>query len=404
MRDIFVARQPIFDRTQHVQAYELLFRSGLKDRSAEVEDGNEATARVLVESFLTIGLSRLTGGKRAFINFTRESLLSEAPLLFPKEEVVVEVLEDVNPDRDLVEACRELKTQGYTLALDDFVFDESYWDLIQLADIIKVDFLATDQEKRRELKSQVGNGINWLAEKVETQEEFKEAVDQGYSYFQGYFFSRPQVMAGKRVAAFKVTYLKALQAVRRSQMDFQEVEQIIRTDLSLSYKLLRYINTAAFALVKPIESIGHAISLLGQQRLKKLISLIVMSGLAEDRPEELLIQSLVRASVFETLAPQVQMKDRGFDLFLMGMFSMIDAALGVPLEDALTQLPLPEDVKAALLGEPNRFRDLLEIVGAYEKGDWESFANHSARVQINASEFPGLYVAALEEAHNTLQF
>ena len=235
--ETFVARQPIFTQQKEVHAYELLFRSGLENVFGDI-DGDQASAKVLVDGVM--GMPTLTGGKTAFVNFTQDLLLKDVAMLFPKEHVVVELLETVEPEESVVEACRRLKLQGYRLALDDFIFDAKFEPLIALADIIKVDFLLSGPEERRDLLGLIPNkSVEFLAEKVETAAEFDEAVELGYTYFQGYFFSKPEVLSRKEIPAFKFAYLQLIQAVRESDVDFSEIEGIVKGDVALTYKLLR---------------------------------------------------------------------------------------------------------------------------------------------------------------------
>ncbi len=285
--DIFVARQPIFNQHREVYAYELLFRSGFENAFGNV-NGDQASSKVMTNSFLGIGLDTLTGGKRAFVNFTRDLLVQEIALLFPSEQLVVEILENVEPDEEVLDSCKSLKQAGYSLALDDFCFESKYEPLVKLADLIKVDFLLTTSDERCEKTPQLTDqGITLLAEKVETQEVFEEALQLGYTYFQGYFFSKPVVVSQRGIPGFKVPYIQILQSIRRPEIDFAELERIIKSDLSLTHQLLRYINRFGFGFVREIESVRHALTLLGHDNLRKLVSLVVLSSVVEDKPQEL---------------------------------------------------------------------------------------------------------------------
>ena len=290
--ETFVARQPIFTQQKEVHAYELLFRSSLENVFGDI-DGDQASAKVLVDGVMGMGMATLTGGKTAFVNFTQDLLLKDVAMLFPKEHVVVELLETVEPEESVVEACRRLKLQGYRLALDDFIFDAKFEPLIALADIIKVDFLLSGPEERRGLLGLIRNkSVEFLAEKVETAAEFDEAVELGYTYFQGYFFSKPEVLSRKEIPAFKFAYLQLIQAVRESDVDFSEIEGIVKGDVALTYKLLRYINTTGRGLVKYVESIRYSLTLLGQENLRRLFALVILSTVTEDNPKELMLHSL----------------------------------------------------------------------------------------------------------------
>jgi EAL and modified HD-GYP domain-containing signal transduction protein len=399
--ETFIARQPIFDRRQQVYAYELLFRSSLENVFTG-QDPNQASSKVIADSFFLLGLEFLTGGKKAFINVTRDVLVKEYITLLPQGSIGVEILETVEPELEVIEACKKLKQAGYLLALDDFVYQERYRQLMDLADIVKVDFLATGAEERRDLVQRFGSRrMRFLAEKVETQEAFQEALTLGYTYIQGYFFSKPVILTGKDVPAFKLHYLQILQQINRPELDFDQIEDIIKREVSLSYKLLRYINSAFFPWRSKINSLKRALVLLGEREVKKWISLIALASMATDKPEELVVQAIIRAKFCESLAAAAGLSRRTQDLFLMGMFSLIDAILDRPLADILSTVPLADDIKEALLGEENRLRLIYQCALAYEKGDWDQLSAHTALLGLNEAESPRLYLEAVTWGQQT---
>lgn len=402
--EIFVARQPIFDRKQKVYAYELLFRSGFEQNFFDNSDGDASSKQVLTNSFLSIGMDTMTNGKKAFVNFTRKLLLDQVASIFPKDLMVVEILEDIEPDDEMVSACKKLKDLGYLLVLDDFVFAPGYENLINLVDIIKVDFIQTQGTERGTVIHDVGaSRIEYLAEKVETQEDFEQAVDLGYSYFQGYYFSKPQIIAGHDVPAHKLNYLQILNEINQPEVDFDELEKVFKQDLSLSYKLLNYMNSVHFGFKNKIRSIKHALSLLGIDESKKWLSLFALQIIGKDKSEELLSMSLIRANSCEMIAPLIGCKNRASELFLMGLFSMIDALLDQPLEGILAKLPLADDIKKALLGEKNQMGDVFELVVNYEKGDWVNFSEYAARLSVKETELIDIFQMALEKATQSFQ-
>ena len=295
---LFVARQPIFTRKSDVFGYELLFRSGAENVFGG-GDGNQATAELIVGDILTFGLQQLSGGKPAFINFTHELLLGHYYTLLPRG-TVIEVLEDVEPDGDVLNACRRLRADGYRLALDDLHSTDGYETLLDLADIVKVDFRLVAPERREPLTRELRAGwgrAQLLAEKVETPAEFREAVELGYDYFQGYFFSRPMMFSGREIPQFNLNLLELAHAVRKPDFDFAEVEAIVKRDVSLSYKMLRFANSAAYGVRQRIKSVKHALVMLGQEEVARAVSLLVIAGLGADRPEELAARSCGRRSV-----------------------------------------------------------------------------------------------------------
>jgi c-di-GMP-related signal transduction protein len=399
----FVGRQPIFDTQQQVFGYELLFRSGMKNAFTHT-DPDQATSKVISDSYFLLGIPTLTGGKRAFINITRDVLLNEFVYLIPKESMVVEILETVEPDPEILAACQKLKQSGYLLAVDDFVYDEKYKPLLNMVDFVKIDFLATKGEGRRALLDQyASSGIRFLAEKVENPEEHKEALDLGYSYFQGYFFCKPTIISGKDIPAYKLHYLKILQEIHRPEIDFRKLGEIIKMEISLSFKLLRYINSAYFGLRNKIASITQALTLLGENEVKKWVSLIALANMGEDKPEELIVQAMIRAKFCEALGAAAGLVQRTDNLFLMGMFSLIDTILSRPLAEIMREIPIADEIKDALLGEKNRLRDVFDFALICEKGDWEKMPDQTARLGIKEARAYQLYLDALRWSHQCYQ-
>lgn len=401
--DIFVARQPIFDQHQKVYAYELLFRSSLANVFSHA-DPNQATSTVMSNSFFMMGIDFVTGGKKAFLNLTGDMLVQEYVTLLPKEVAVVEILETVDPTPEVIEACKKLKAAGYLIALDDFVDKPEYAPLLDLADIIKVDVLATNADEQRDLIRRLApKRLRFLAEKVETHEVFQAAIKLGFTYFQGYFFSKPVILKGKDVPAFKLHYVDILRELNKEDLNFRRLEDLIKKEMSLTYKLLRYINSAAFALRQKIDSIQRALMLLGEREVRRWLSLLVMAGMGKDKPEELVLQATIRAKFCEMLAPKAGVAARAQDFFFLGLFSLIDAILELPLEEALKGMPIADDVKAALLGEENFCRDLYECVLAYERGEWERLPALACRINVDESETPALYAEAVQWTQQSFQ-
>lgn len=401
--DVFVARQPIFDRKKNVAAYELLFRSGTENAYDTSLDGDRSTSNVITNSLLIIGLDNLTSGKKAFVNFTRNLLVQGVPSMLPKDALAVEILETVEPEPDVVQACRELKAAGYQLVLDDFVFQERYQPLVELADIIKVDFMATDRAQRAELVRRCrSESVRFLAEKVETQEAFQEALDAGYELFQGYFFSKPLIVSGRDIPSSKISYLRVLNEVNKPDADFERLEEIIKRDVSLTYKLLRFINSAYFRFSVKVESIKHALILLGTKEIKKWVSVVALSSMGFDKPQELLNLSLVRARFCETVAVKTGLEKRSADLFLTGLFSLIDALVDRPMHTVLTDLPIADDVKQALLGRDNPLRDVFGLVLSYERAEWTRTSVYANKLRVNEKELPELFLDSINWAKITV--
>jgi EAL and modified HD-GYP domain-containing signal transduction protein len=392
---VYVARQPILDRHQNVCAYELLFRSDPRN-AYEAADQDIATLDVITNSFLIIGLDELTSGRPAFINFTRHWLVQDLTEFLPPGQVTVEILEDVEPDQEVLAACRRLSAAGYVLALDDFVLSASGTPLLDVADIVKVDFLGTTVEERTSIARDLRRrGISLLAEKVESREEFEQGVSADYSYFQGYFFAKPVIRSGRRIPESKLTLLRLLQEIHQPDLAYDRIEAIVKEDLSLTYKLLRLVNSSRFGLRGNIRSIQQALVLLGAREIRQWCSLLGLRAIGSQKPEELLRIAITRGRMAERLAPLVGFEAQASQLLLMGMFSVLDAILDAPMPEILERLPLDEMVKLALLGHPSRFKTILELTVAYERGDWATFSAHAESLHIEEDAAARLLCEAL---------
>ena len=366
----FVGRQPIFDKRLDVFGYEVLFRSGRQNFFA-CGDGDQATRETINTSLNILGLNELVGGKKLFFNITRRLLVDDFYTVLPERVAVVELLETVEPDQEVVAACKRLRRNGYKLALDDFVFDARYRPLLEIADMVKIDFLASDHDAcRAVIEAHQRPGLAFLAEKIETHEQFEEAITLGYGLFQGYFFCKPKVLEGRDIPGEKQRYLLLLQEVNAGDLDFDRLERVVKSDASISVKLLRYLNSAGVGLRQKITSIKQALVLLGERPLRKWVSLLAMTGLSGDKPAELVRTSLVRGEFCELMCADLNLKGRELDLFMLGLLSAIDALLDYPIEDVLAQLPVANDVKATLSGDSTNLAKVKMMALACERADW----------------------------------
>ncbi len=392
--DVFVARQPIFDRTRQLYAYELLFRSGDVHNEFDGTDSSSATTQVIANSLLTFGLENVACGKRIFVNFDHSLLMGGLHAILPKETTVLEILETVEPNPELIAACQDLTEQGYTFALDDFVDQPNFEPLTQIAKLIKVDMRTTAKgEQERLLRTYRPRGIAMVAEKVETHEEFEWAKSAGYDYFQGYFFARPAVLRGHQIPAGKVNCLRLLREMQFEDLNFERLHAIVSADLSLSYKLLRYVNSALFARVGEIQSINHSLAVLGEDAIRHWAALAALPVLAKDKPGELVTHSLVRARFCERLAQLANVSEHGRG-FLVGLFSLLDALIDVPLEEALHQAGVGPAICGALLGTEGQLgplRDVYTLVCHYEAGDWKAVSATAAKLAIQPASIGEAY-------------
>ncbi len=396
----FIARQPIFDTKGRVYAYELLFRSGLHNYF-DCDDADHAAASVIANSALLFGLNEMTGNAKAFINCTRKVLLEDYMTVLPKERAVIEILEHVEPDAEVIAACKRLKEQGYILALDDFVYQKNYEPLLELADIIKVDFLLSDVEEQEQLaKMFIPRGIRMLAEKVETHEVYEQAKQMGYQLFQGYFFAKPVIVSRKDIPTNKLQFLRILKDVHSDDVEFKKLAQTIQSEVSLSYKLLKLINSAAFALRHKVTNILQALSLLGIREIRSWVSLLSISSMAEGKPAELVVSSLMRARFCEQLAAPLGVEERRSDMFLMGLFSLLDVIMSRPLDEILNEITVEEDIQAALLGEPGKFNLLLKLISTYDQAEWDQVSEICAELNLEETQLAEAYKDAVTWAYD----
>ena len=404
MDELFIGRQAILDKKKGVYAYEILFRSGLKNAFDPNLDGNVATQSVMVNAMLEFGMKKLVSDKKAFINFTEKNLLNRAPQLLPADSIVVEILETVQPTPAILEAVQELKDEGYKIALDDFVLLPGYEPLIDMADIIKVDFRITeDPEERKRLREILPGHVRLLAEKIETEEEFHQALEYGYVLFQGYFFCKPVVLHKKKLTSNALSQIRLLKEVNRQDFDFSAIINVISSDTNLVHKLLTYINSVGIGLTYHISNLRQAAVLLGSGGMRRWVTLISLQTFSEDKPPELFTISLLRAKFCELIAHEIKRPDLTPDTgFLLGMFSLLDVLLSQPMEEVLKEVGLSSELNAALLGEDNILRHVLDLVIAYEQGDWDKVIACCRRENIPVEHLQPCYDEVLKW-YNTLQ-
>jgi c-di-GMP-related signal transduction protein len=394
--DVFVARQPIFRENKQVFAYELLFRSGMANAFPGI-DGGAATSSLLSSSFFTVGIEHISGGKVVFINFTEELLLRGTPTLFPESQVVVEILEDVHPTSEVIAACQALYRKGYILALDDFVFHANLQPLIDIAQIIKIDFRLTPLAEIAAMLSQLqGSKCEFLAEKVETHEEFMAAKALGFRYFQGYFFAKPEILKNKEISPSQLTIMQLIYEVNRAESQLKKLEELINQDVSLSYKLINYLNSAYFGRLQPVSSIRQAIAYLGDRGIRMFVSLMVASRLVDNKPDELLRTSAIRAKFLEQLASELAM-DSG-ELFMLGLFSLLDAMLDNSMEYLVGQLPLTAEVSDALVKRTGRLAPYLRLAEYFETCNWGAVDSQLAVLNISSAKLQDFYINAVRLA------
>lgn len=384
--EVLLARQPIFDQKLNVVAYELLFRDASGGMQG-IEDGDQATTSLVLSTYSDIGIEKVVGNHLAFINLTTNLL--KHPLPLPPENVVLAVLEDVEVTPEVIEAVKTLVGQGYQFALDDFVYDEKWKPLIELASIIKIDILAlTEQELVKHVNLLKPYDLKLLAEKIETHEQYEFCKELGFSYFQGYFLSKPKLVSGAKTGSNKVVVMQMLAQLNNPDVDINDIEKILSEDARLSIKILKIINSAAYIKTRKIESLKQAIIFLGLSKLKEWASVISLQSV-EIKTEELLLVTMVRAKMCELLAVQKNAHNPE-QFFTVGLFSNLDAMFDRSMQDIIDELHLSDELYQALIERKGPLGTVLSDVVAYEETQWQALSGEFTKQQYFDAYFESL--------------
>ncbi len=396
MTDKFIARQPIFGPDLKLYAYELLFRASLKNG---FEPNPMASQSVIVDSLMVFDMERLIGAAKAFVNVDDKALRSEAAKLLDPRRVVIEILEYVDPTQEIVDACRELRHRGYDLAIDDFVGGAKWAPLLPLVKFLKVDFRECGERTQRTIAEQhLPRGISLLAEKVETEEELRRSKEFGYTYFQGFFFCKPTLLTDHDIPAEKTVCMRILKETCSAEIDVHKVEELMRQDPSLIYKLLRYLNSPLLGRSGEVRDIPQAVRLLGEKEFRRWVSIVAIVSLGSGKPAELARTAVLRGYFCEEVANVSGRLAEGSELFLMGLLSLADALLDRPIEKLLEDLPVTEEIATALRGGENDLRGIYDLMIAYERGTWNAVAKAARRVNVEEAVLPECYLRATEKA------
>ncbi len=367
--EVFVARQPIFDRRLHVAGYELLFREG-PATCAVITSHERASATVVLNSLTEIGLDQIVGTKPAWINVSREFVLDGLARSLPPALVLLEILEDQQIDERLIAAITDLKHSGYQLALDDFQYTQGADPLLALVDVVKLDLLALGRKKLAgDLARLKPYGVTVLAEKIETPEDYAYCARAGCDLFQGYFFCRPELITGHRVDANRMSLMELLAALQEPDVQLNGLERIVARNVGLSYRLLRYINSAFFGLRQHVRSLRQALALLGVENIQRWATLSVFASI-EGKPAELTVTALIRARFCELAGRNLTGTSRS-ELFTLGLFSVIDALMNTPIDEVVDRIPFPLDMREALTAHTGEKGRLLECITALETGQFD---------------------------------
>ena len=400
MPAVHVGRQPVYDRALDVVGYELLFRGHPTATSAERTD-DLATTRVIVNTFMEFGLERLVGRRLAFVNLTRPFVVGQLPVPFVPGKAVLEVLETIPTDEDVLAGARTLKEQGYSLALDDWEDEPHRRPLLPLVDIVKLDISSCDS---RELERRVSDlrksfDVTLVAERIETAAEMDLCHRLGFDWFQGFFLLRPDVVTARTVAPAHMACLQLLGRLASPDLDLAEIEQVVRADLGLNYRILRAANAASVGSIRRIESIRDALVMLGMQTLRSWMLLMVLSD-ATDPDNEQLTLAMARARTCELLARHVHGL-RPESAFIVGLLSSLDTVLGLRMETVVDKLPLSPELQTALTTRTGSLGAVLRIALALEEGDDTGLADALTEAPIAADDVNRAYLGAIGWAMDT---
>lgn len=397
MDQLFIARQPIYDREKAVMGYELLYRNN-EINEAKFCDENKASCETILNSFMHIGIDNIVGSALAFINLPREFVVSDSLTPMFKDQSVLEILENIEPDEATIAGIRHLKSAGYKIALDDFLYRDELIPFAELADFIKIDVnLMSEEAIKQQFNYLKPYNARIIAEKVESHEMYHFCKNLGFDYFQGFFFCHPEMLTQKSLPSNKVVILNILNRLQNPKITSDELEQILIQDITLSYKLLRYINSASFSLRREVDSIKDAIILIGIENLKDWVSLIMMSRVIDSKPTELMVTGMIRGKMCELIA-QNREPEISHQMFIIGLFSVLDALMDQPLIDLLDTVILSTPVKLALLDKSGIQGDIYKHVLQYEKCSWDELL--SAKIDIE--EYIHSYLKAVHWADQSM--
>jgi len=396
--DLFIARQPIFEINGDVYGYKLLYRE-VGEESYSCVNGDLATSSVIAGNFLSTALESTTGGKKAFINFTESFLTMDIATLFPSEYLVVEVMETDTAIEKVINACTRIKSLGYMIAVGDFVFKSDFAELLKLADIVKVDFLAkSDQEKIDIIRKNRDGKTKFLAEKVESHEDYKKAIEWGYNYFQGYFFSKPEIVSSKTIHPSKWSQIRLMSVVNEKKIDFAKIAEVIEMDPAFSYEILRIVNSSYFSRGATIKTIKHALIRLGIADVKKWCYITALRKQGDKKYDEVVAMSMIRAKFLELFSSLLGTIHNSSEYITVGILSSLDILLGSPMETILQEMHLSEDIANALLGKNDEavlsqsYRLILEC----EKGNWPQVATISKTLGVGFGQIAELHNEAIK--------
>jgi EAL and modified HD-GYP domain-containing signal transduction protein len=378
-----LARQPILSKDEKVLGYDLLFRESPQEDgfNADFEGGT----RSIIDTLNVMGLDAVCDGRRAFINCSHDMLLEGFFLLLPADKAVVEIQENVPVDERVVAACQQLRMEGYEIALDNFAPGDAREKLIPFADYLKIDITGVVPLHSAALVGKYGASCIMIAQKVETRLQFISALKDGLTLFQGYFFRQPERMRARHIPANQASQLRLLKAISAPEVDLALVEELIKQDASLCYRLLRYLNSPLVGVSNTVKSVRHGITLLGERELVRWIRMATTLIMGQEKCSDLVLASLVRARFCELIAPKVN--HGSCDLFLIGMFSLMDAILEVPMGVVIEGLAFDDETRTELLGmktgKLTALSPIYDLMVSREAGEWDVVARHAKKLNLS---------------------
>lgn len=403
---ICVTRQPVFNRDLNIYGYKLVFHDSYQEVKISTETGcgisDNCSSRTIIHSFHDLGITRVTTNKRGFILFSEKLLLDMVATILPPQVLVIELAKTILPTPEVVEACHKLRNKGYLIALDDFYPQEdALMPLLDAVEIVGIEFGRENQEKTKPFAQDMQKShprTQLLANKLENPSDFELAKKYGFTLFHGNFFRKPTIVKNKALlpAPRRHQTLQLIRLSLNSDIDYNAVSDIIKQDITLSYRLLRVVNSAFFGLRYTISNIRQALAILGTNELKKWITLVSMSGLSENKPIELITVSMIRARFLELLAPETGMADYADDLFLMGLLSLMDAIIDMPMSAIIAQTNISSHIATPLLTREGEFGKLLNLIACYEQSDWDQASAIIAQYDISLERIFDIYMQSFE--------
>lgn len=417
-KDFLISRQPVFNNKQEVVSYDILLSNnpyalleGDKSEDSlqimdDIDERDKSTIEDISNILSLLGIKKLTNGKQAFFRLTETLINNGYAKNLPKETSIIVFPDKITNIEKTVKSAEKLKSLGHTTASNMFTLKHlaELGTLFQYIDIILIDFVATDRNTRNKISTTFQkSNTKLMATRIEEKEEFKEALSLGFSFFQGYFFARPEIVSEKQLSTLKINHLSLIREASAKDIDFKKIEQIVKQDVALIVKLLKYINSAYFGLQREVKSIGNALVLLGENELRRWIVIASIVAIADDKPNELVRLALIRARFLEKSAPILKLNEYSQDLFFLGLFSLIEPITGNDLQTILSDMPINKEISNALLGHDNIFKTVLNLILAYEKGEWDKFYDLCTLLEIDSKLIPNLYFESVEWAQATFR-